>query len=367
MLAHLHHLPQSTMPLFTHAAIGRMRCCLFVALFGWLHPASGAMGLAEITVAPDGPVTLYYPTDAAERTVSRGPFALQVAEGAAPARGNGRLVVLSHGSGGSPWVHYDLARSLVGAGFVVALPQHRGDNYRDHSRPGPDSWAQRPAEVSRAIDTVGADARFAPLLELDRVGMWGGSAGGHAALTLAGGSWSPAAFARHCDARIAEDFPGCIGLFTRLTGGWADGLKRWGARTVLRWTFRDDTPQRHADGRIAAVVAMVPLASDFDPASLAAPRVPLGLVTAQRDRWLPPRWHSGRVLAACAPRCEHVVDLPSAGHGAMLSPLPPGLDGAVGELLNDPPGFDRALLPAVDRQVTAFFQRHLLGAAGTAR
>jgi len=61
---------------------------------------------------------------------------------------------------------------------------------------GPDSWKRRPAEVSRAIDAVGQDARFAPLLALDKVGMYGMSAGGHTALSLAGGRWSPAAIQR---------------------------------------------------------------------------------------------------------------------------------------------------------------------------
>ena len=45
--------------------------------------------------------------------------------------------------------------------------------------------------ASRAIDVVSHDARFAPLLALDRVGMYGMSAGGHTALSLAGGRWSP--------------------------------------------------------------------------------------------------------------------------------------------------------------------------------
>jgi predicted dienelactone hydrolase len=111
-----------------------------------------------------------------------------------PARGNGRLIVMSHGSGGSPWVHSDLARTLVDMGFVVAVPEHRGDNVKDHSTPGPESWRRRPAEVSRAIDAVAQDSRFKPLLALDKVGVYGMSAGGHTALSLAGGRWSPAHF-----------------------------------------------------------------------------------------------------------------------------------------------------------------------------
>jgi hypothetical protein len=93
--------------------------------------------------------------------------------------------------------------------------------------------------------------------------------------------------------------------------------------------------------------------------SLAAPRVPLGLVTARRDKWLRPRFHSDAVLAACEP-CELIADLPTGGHGALLSPMPPGLSGIVGDLLNDPPGFDRAELPEVDARIVTFFRKRLL-------
>ncbi|MGH2359896.1 MAG: alpha/beta hydrolase family protein, partial [bacterium] len=142
----------------------------------------------------DGPVTVYYPSSSDAQTLKRGPFTFHMAWQGVPARGNGRLVVISHGSGGSPWVHADLARTLVDDGFVVAMPEHRGDNFKDHSTPGPESWRRRPAEVSRAIDAVGADPRFKALLSLDRVGVYGMSAGGHTALSLAGGRWSPAHF-----------------------------------------------------------------------------------------------------------------------------------------------------------------------------
>jgi predicted dienelactone hydrolase len=322
--------------------------------------AQASMGLTEIAATPeDGPVTLYYPSGDATQALRRGPFTLQVAPQGRPVRGNGRLVVISHGSGGAPWVHADLARSLVEAGFVVAMPEHHADNYQDGSNPGPDSWTRRPAEVSRAIDAVGRDPRFAPLLQLDKVGVYGMSAGGHTALSMAGGRWSPAGFERHCEAHLEEDFQACVGLVTRLTGGWLDGLRKWAALAVIRHRFDDDTPRVHADARVAAVVAGVPFSADFDMGSLAAPRVPLGLVTAGQDRWLIPRFHSDRVLAACRP-CERVAELPYAGHGALLSPQPPGLTGLVGDLLNDPPGFDRAEMAEVDHRITAFFAKHLL-------
>lgn len=94
-------------------------------------------------------------------------------------------------------------------------------------------------------------------------------------------------------------------------------------------------------------------------ATLATPRMPLALVTAGQDRWLVPRFHAERVLQACA-SCERLVDLPDAGHGVYLSPRPPGLQGRLAELLDDGPGFDRAVLPAAHERIAAWFAQRLV-------
>lgn len=312
-----------------------------------------------------GEVTLFYPTAAAGRVEQRGDLTVTLAANAEPLPGNGRLIAISHGSGGGPWVHTALAEALVDAGFTVVLPLHRGDNWTDLGRPGPESWAQRPAEISHAIDRVAADPRFAAL-RLDRVGAFGMSAGGHTMLSLAGGAWSPERFRAHCEQHLAEDFATCVGLATSLTGGPLDGVKQWLAHRVLAWKFGGDvTPRTHRDDRIAAVVAGVPLVADFDLATLALPRVPLGLVTAPLDRWLVPRFHSDRLRAACVD-CELLADLPGAGHGALLAPTPPPerLGRLECALLCDPPGYDRPAMTARWIGATVgFFRRHLLGAA----
>lgn len=336
-----------------------LRIAVSAVLLGSASVSRANVGLSEIAAtAEDGPITVYYPAEAAAKPLKRGVVTLSVAAQAVPRRGNGRLIVISHGTGGSPWVHADLARALVEAGYVVALPEHRADNYKDHSD-APGALSRRPAEVSRAIDAVGRDARFAPLLDLKQVGVYGMSAGGHTALTIAGGHWSPAGFKRHCEQNLEQDFQFCVGVITKLTGGVLDGLKKWVALTVIRHQFNDTTMREYNDPRVAAVVAAVPAAAIFDMASLAAPRVPLGLVTAQQDKWLVPRFHSDRVLQVCRP-CEHIADVSNGGHGALLSPLPPGLTGLLGDMLNDPPGFDRSVMPDVDKKITAFFGQHLL-------
>ena len=335
---------------------------LVVALAFAAACAQAGVGVTEIPgVKGDAPVTVFYPSSAQDQPLQRGPFALQLASQGEPVRGNGRLIVISHGSGGNPWVHSNLARTLVQAGFVVAMPTHHGDNAQDLSKPGPRSWKLRPLEVSRAIDAVAQDARLAPLVALDKVGMYGMSAGGHTALTLAGGRWSPAVLLRHCDAHIADDYQTCAGPGTRLRGDMLDGIKQTITLGVIRQRLDDETWYAHTDPRVRAVVAGVPFAADFDPASLAAPRVPLGLVTARLDKWLVPRFHSDRIAAACK-SCELVADMPNGGHGALLAPPPPldRLPEILADLLADPPGFDRAVLPEVDRKIAAFFTRHLL-------
>lgn len=318
------------------------------------------MGLALATTTAAMAQSLPLPAGARELPGVAGDGPVTVVAPAAGQPANGRLVVVSHGSGGNPRVHVQLTNALVAAGYTVAFPEHHADNSRDSSNPGPASWQRRPAEVSRAIDAVAADPALAARLQLDRVGLFGMSAGGHTALSLAGGAWSPARFRDHCTVNLVADFQSCVGLITRLTGGPLDDLKQWAARRVIAWRHGDATPQTHHDPRIVAIAAAVPSAADFDPASLAAPRVPLGLLTAAQDAWLRPQFHSDRILAACLPRCEHLVSLPAGGHGAYLAPLPPGLTGLLGDLLNDPPGFDRAgELPAADRAVVDFFDRHL--------
>lgn len=357
----------SPAPALAVARTLRRAALTVAAAFGlaWAAPpARAGLGLTELPArGDDGPVTVFYPTDAPDQPWDVKRLRLGVARDAAPAPGNGRLVVVSHGSGGSPWVHGDLARALVGAGYTVAVPRHAGDNFVDDRTPGPESWDRRPAEASRAIDAVAADARFGARLQTDRVGVFGMSAGGHTALTLAGGEWSPALFAQHCERHLPDDFNACVGLATGLTGGAFDGTKLWLARTILGATFGSDTRlRRRADPRVAAVVAAVPHAASFRMESLAAPKVPLAVATASGDEWLHPRFHSDAVLAACLP-CERIAAPASAGHGAYLSPLPTGFSGLEGRLLNDPAGFDRSAMAAVNAGIVRFFDRHLRGGA----
>ena len=325
------------------------------------HAHWPTLGFMQLPQPGGGLVTVFYPSSDPETPSLQGPFHLSWAGNGHVARGNGRLIVISHGSGGSPWVHVDLARVLVQRGFTVAMPQHAGDNDLDPSEPGPASWIKRPVEVSRSIDVVAGHQALTAALSFDAVGLFGGSAGGHTALSMAGGKWSKARFRNHCEEHIRDDFSSCVGFLALLDGDWLDGPKIWLAKSVISARFSDDTVQGGYDPRIKAVVAMVPFAADFDPTSLRQPAAALGLVIADKDVNQVPRFHAEAILAACEPRCEVVMRLPEGGHSAMLSPMPPLQAGSVAQrLLSDPPHFDRGrLVPLLNSRIADYFLRTL--------
>ncbi|MBE0621007.1 MAG: prolyl oligopeptidase family serine peptidase [Burkholderiales bacterium] len=333
---------------------------LCLGLWAFCAAAQATVGMAVMDGRDGkGPITVYYPSSSPGKPLMRGPVTLDVAWQGSVQPGNRRLVLISHGSGGAPWPFADLARVLVNAGFVVAVPEHDGDNYHDRRLAGPDSWKRRPAEASAAIDALKADARLGPVLDVDRVGVYGTSAGGLTALTLAGASWSPANLMRHCLAHMEEDFPGCVGLTMSLRGNYLDQVKLTAARWFHLLRFDDETRYSHNDPRIRAVIASVPMATPIDMTTMAQPRIAVGLMIAEQDRWLAPRFHVKAVRAACA-ACEVLADLPDAGHGSFLSPWPADFAKSITPLLADPPGFARQDLPAVYAKMAGFFSRHLL-------
>ena len=103
-------------------------------------------------------VALWYPSNAAEADRSFGAYRMQVSMNAQAALGKFPLVVVSHGTGGSSLSHYRFALALARSGFVVAAPEHPGDNYRDRSLVADARYGyERPRQVSRVLDDLLAD------------------------------------------------------------------------------------------------------------------------------------------------------------------------------------------------------------------
>ncbi|HVN96792.1 MAG TPA: alpha/beta hydrolase [Syntrophorhabdaceae bacterium] len=312
-----------------------------------------------------GPLTVWYPSQAVETERTMGPFVLKGAWDGEPVQGNRGLVILSHGTGGSGETYYDLARVLVAEGFVVAAPEHVGDNWRDHTKGGPASWRGRPAEVSQAIDHVQSEARFAALLDKGNVGVFGMSAGGLTALEFSGATWSLARLVTHCALHLEEDIRFCAFGEVRAAGGRGldeQTIKRLKTQlaTGAQSGMVDATEYSYEDKRVKAVVAAVPASALIDPASLRTPRVPTALIAADMDQELAPKWHVLAIEMACT-TCVVLATLEHGGHMSILSPMPQGIAHDLGPWAEDPPGFDRKVLTRVYKDIALFFRSHILG------
>src|SRR5215472_3039193 len=155
-------------------------------------PASGVgfrqIEFADAVTGQRVPLSLWYPTREESRPTPFGPYTLDVARGAAPAAARYRLVMISHGTGGDPLSHAQLAIALARAGSVVAAPRHAKDNRTDTSGVGRyEAWYGRPRQISEGIDAVLADPALGAVIDADHIAVIGHSAGGYTALALVSG------------------------------------------------------------------------------------------------------------------------------------------------------------------------------------
>lgn len=324
--------------------------------------------------AGDLPVTLTYPTRDRSSMQNHGPFTIDVAVNATPLAQRQRLVVISHGTGGSAIADHALAAALARAGFVVAQPLQKGDNWRDTQRAGPQSFQQRPQEVVQVINALATDPTWSALLDLSKVGVHGMSAGGVTALSLAGAQWRMLNLVRHCGEHSETDAGFC---FNGAKDSAARAARQKGfenARGVpdaylpenLKTAHGGRTPSEtqadtRPDTRVAAVSLMVPVAAIFSAESLARIRIPVGVVSGELDTVLLPRFHSDHVLTH-APTARSLARLP-AGHFDVLWPWPEPVAREVAAQQvrggDTTPGLDPALRDAAHAKIVDFHRQHL--------
>jgi predicted dienelactone hydrolase len=363
----------------------RLACISTLLAASASHAQIIAVGMRQIQ-SNGMPITLVYPSAASAQDVTYGAFTVQIASNAAPlpapssaVSGKRALIVLSHGTAGSALPDHALAATLARAGFVVAQPEHRGDNWQDFSRAGPESWKTRPQDVSETIDAVARDLALGGLVDTRRVGVHGMSAGGVTGLVLAGAQWRMLDLAKHCVQYLEEDIGFCLNGLAGKT--WPQLMRKmqfFMARALTESNAPDSlkvvhggkssaqaTGQGHdarPDPRIAAVSLSVPVGAIFTPESLARIRIPLALTTAGDDGVLLPHFHSQHVLKHCT-HCTTLSDHPKAGHFDWLSPWPASVAQTVAATqmrggLPNPAFTDEDRQKAFDR-IALFFKQKL--------
>lgn len=218
-----------------------------------------------------------------------------------------RLVVISHGTGGSGRDMGWLARPLVEAGFNVLSLDHHGNNHVDGYHPEGFLFGwERPRDVTFVLDSL-------PVA--DRVGVAGFSLGAYTAAALAGARLDRSTIHGILSGEIPlppiEEFPDALQRLPESTpaDAWPDALDR--ACSDVR------------EPRVAAAFLVAPgLGALMTPASLADIRIPIELRWGDADTTNP-------FDRDVAPLLDHVphahgVEVgPGVRHDHFIEPLTP--------------------------------------------
>ncbi len=312
-----------------------------VGLVALAVPA-GAVGFQTASVPNDGDrpleVGIWYPSEAPVTSQPLGLFRQMVATDGAVAGRELPLVVLSHGTGGAFFTHYDTALALADAGYVVAAVTHTGDNYRDRSH-AILALPDRPRHISRVLDYMLGEWPDRARIDAQRVGILGHSAGGFTALVVVGGEPDLRGMPVHCTEH--PDEWGC--RYARQQGNPTPTATKWIHDTRIR----------------AAVVVTPALGPDFTPERLAQIKVPIQLWRAADDQVLPQPWHAQAIYDALPTKPDYRV-VGNAGHFAFLAPCSAALAQIAPDICRDAADFDRtAFHREFNAAVVAFFNTSL--------
>lgn len=307
------------------------------------HPVGFRLAQASKEGAPPLAVAIWYPTRARPwPTVLIGPVLMDVAKDA-PVEGQGLpLIVFSHGNGGGPQSHADLALALASAGYVVVAPLHRGDNFTDASRAAALTlFAGRVRDLDTALDYMSNRWPEAQRIDAARIGAFGMSAGGFTVLAAAGARPDMRLIGPHC--RAAPELV-------------CEVLQQVGSPLLAADTAWPGEPLQASTRIKAAVVAAPGLGFAFGTGGLDGVRVPVQLWSGEGDRLVPDETNAGLIRQALGANAEfHAV--PLAGHTSFLAPcrlLRPAA------LCADADGFDREQFhDSMNKAVVEFFDTHL--------
>ena len=311
---------------------------IILCLISTLAQAAGLRGI-DISADAGGPVlngAVWYPCSQPPGEVDFGRFGLPGVKDCPLPEGNLPLIVFSHGRRGNFAGHHDTAAALANAGFVVAAINHPGDTVLDLSRTDELSiHVERPNDIRRLIDFMLGPV-FAPMIDRERIGLFGFSRGGYTGLAVIGASpdWANAtarcqqATSHVCEQVRAKQFPG----------------------------------QPVHDPRIKAAVIADPPTVFFTADSFAAVKIPVQLWASDYGGDGVPPHASDIVDKNLSSRHEYHV-VPNSGHFAFLAPCPPALAAQLPQLCVDAGGFDRiAFHRQFNADVLAFFQTQLANA-----
>lgn len=289
------------------------------------------------------PVLMFYPTQQQEQAINIGPFTVRVAPEADMPEGQYPLVMISHGSGGSPMNYRSFALHLARQGYVVAAVMHPQNNFQDNRAEGTDKkWIDRPEHLHQVIDALYHRSEYASMLDSDNIALIGHSAGGYTALVAAGARADLNALDRLCG------HPDAQGTVFCLSDQAERPEKTEGTMGMATDKHARATHPRVIQGKnnpaIKALILMAPVGAMFrEEGALDEIDIPVLLMHSEQDHELPETLHAGVIRKGLKenPHLEYDV-IENGGHYAFITPFPKALQQELGPVASDPDGFDRA-------------------------
>lgn len=270
------------------------------------------------------PLALVYPTKIPSKKVKFGPFKMNLSIGSKIANGKFPLVIISHGSGGTNLGYRDIAFFLVQHGYIVAMPLHPKNNFKNNEYEGKTiNWENRPKHIISSINTLLSNKNISKSIDKEKIAIIGHSAGGYTALAVAGGVANTKHIIDLCKEKATLNEPFCS--------------------LVKENKIKSKKIDKPFDKRIKAIVLLAPVGVLFKSKnSLEKVNIPTLILKAQKDDELTEPYNSDTItknfknknlLTSC--------EIPNAGHYSFITPFPKSIEKEVGIVAKDPKGFNR--------------------------
>jgi predicted dienelactone hydrolase len=259
------------------------------------------------------PVIIQYPTLQTAQPTAFGSYIMDVSVDAKIIEGKFPLVIISHGSGGSPFLYRTITANLAKNGFVVAMVEHYGNNRLNNELEGKDeNFTNRLRHISLTIDFMFSSEHFKEHLQPNNVAMIGHSIGANTALVLAGGT--PISYANY---QTKFGKPIHAGQETQ-------------------------EMQLNTDSRIKAIVLLALTPGWFmGEESLEKVNIPVLVINAEKDIYIPNTDTEQFFEKIKTNSNFSYQSIKNAGHFSFLSPFPATMKNPNFLPSTDPEGFDR--------------------------
>ncbi len=257
---------------------------------------------------------LYSSTDKSQN-IKVGPYNIDACPDGVFTEGKFPLVIISHGGGGSHLLYRVVAQYLAKNGYIVAMPEHHGNNRNDNSLEGQNiNLTLRTRHIHLVINTFLSDPELMAYVDSRQIFMIGHSLGGCTALAVAG---------------------------------------------AVPWSREREQIEVTHDERVKALVLFAPAAAWFQhPDSFEKVNLPIYIFSAEHDT-LTPYWQSDLIKQNVKnPALVTVKTVKNADHLSFLAPFPESMRNKNFPPSQDPDGFDRdAFHETLKVEVLHFFNK----------